>query len=215
MHLRKRSLQKHAQALFSFPHCFSLIKIYLSLFLSVSGLAEGPSADISSFKNLGVWWQAALALRRRKSASFSIQASGEESWQDFKRSCSSQRLHFQKRKMECVIKQSFIVIAFCQIIILTPNISHYGKIPHLGVLPVLVTVYRQIFKCVINKVQLNVKSHMQECCCCDRIQYEKLCDACIGIQGKTNTALHLYNSSLNKKLKLSNSHFRSNFRSVK
>lgn len=54
MHLRKRSLQKHAQALFSFPHCFSLIKIHLSLFLSASGLAEGPSADISSFKNLGV-----------------------------------------------------------------------------------------------------------------------------------------------------------------
>ncbi len=56
----------------------------------------------------------------------------------------------------------------------------------------------------ISKVKLNVKSHMQECCCCDRIQYEKLCDACIGIQGKTNTALHLYNSSLNKKLKFSN-----------
>jgi len=55
------------------------------VFITASGLAEGPSADFSSF----MWWQAALTLHREKSGSSYIQTSGEESWQLFKRSHSS------------------------------------------------------------------------------------------------------------------------------
>jgi len=35
------------------------------VFITASGLAEGPSADFSSF----MWWQAALTLHREKSGS--------------------------------------------------------------------------------------------------------------------------------------------------